>query len=71
MNRFVEDCKLLVAFILCDVILTVLAPIVTGFSFVAMNSLSVKIVTALVSVVVTATVFSVREKYFIKEKDHA
>ncbi len=60
-NIFVDNVKILVIFIFVDLLITMLLMGVTGASFVMMNSITFKLVAALLSIVVTAAGYTVYE----------
>lgn len=62
MRIFINNIKILVVFILVDLLTTMLLMGVTGASFVMMNSLTFKLVAAIISIFVTAVGFTVYER---------
>lgn len=64
---FVNNVKILVIFIFVDLLITMLLMGVTGASFVVMNSITFKLVAALISILVTAAGYTVYESRQLKK----
>ncbi len=62
MKIFINNIKILVVFIFVDLLTTMLLMGVTGASFVMMNSLTFKMMAAIISVIITAVGFTVYER---------
>lgn len=60
-NIFLNNLKILVIFIFVDLLITMLMMGVTGASFVMMNSITFKLMAAILAIVVTATGYTIYE----------
>lgn len=67
MNIFIDNVKILVIFIFVDLLITMLLMAVTGASFVMMNSITFKLVAALLSIFVTAAGYTIYEHKKLKK----
>lgn len=65
-QSFVSNVKLLCLFIVVDLLVTMLLMVCTGASFVMMNSLTFKLVAAVISILLTAFIYSVHEHKKLK-----
>lgn len=67
MNIFIDNVKILFIFIFVDLLITMLLMAVTGSSFVMMNSITFKLVAALLSIFVTAAGYTIYEHKKLKK----
>lgn len=67
MNIFIDNVKILVIFIFVDLLITMLLMAATGASFVMMNSITFKLVAALLSIFVTAAGYTIYEHKKLKK----
>lgn len=61
LTTFLNNVKILVVFIFVDLLFTMLLMGATGASFVMMNSITFKLMAAVLSIIVTAVGFTVYE----------
>lgn len=62
LKTVIRNAKILAAFIVVDIIVTMLLLVVTGASFVMMNSITFKVMAAIISIVLTSVICAVFEK---------
>ncbi len=62
MKIFINNIKILVVFIFVDLLTTMLLMGVTGASFVMMNSITFKLMAAVLAIIITAVGFTVYER---------
>lgn len=62
MKIFINNIKILVVFIFVDLLTTMLLMGATGASFVMMNSITFKLMAAVLAIIITAVGFTVYER---------